>query len=792
MKSLMNLILLLLLSLSARGQTGGQVIIFGGCVTDINGQLIDYATILLQQNDQQQAGTITGKDGCFSIETRPGNYTLFIQCLGYDSIRTEVSLPLQNEPVYQLRPSAFALNEVVIKANTIQREADRFVMTVQPMSGKDGTELLIQAPGVWLTEDNISINGASGTKVYVNEREIKLSGEELIIYLRSLKSENIRRIEVIPIAGAEYEAGTRGGVIKITLRHQQIDGYQGNITAGGAFGNQYQRYLPSASMQLRIRKWIVNASGSGTFTPKEQGITESARKYNNAGMGFNSLSRNKMDNRYGTGRAGLIFEPDSLNSFGVEAEYIHSNQITRSNGNTLLQQPDQSVTSHAFFDQHNANTTISVTANYIRKTDNQGSLLKAIVDYDNKCATGNSDNRTSQQTAYGQQDSLYRYHSHGKYNIVTTDLSWLKVFKPTLKLNSGLKYTNTYMNSRSGYEALSAGNVWEEKIGFTEDIRYKERIFGAYSSLTFNYKSWDLTAGLRLEYTHTADLSADIRRDYTDLFPNANLSYSFDPLKRWMLIGQYGRSIERPAFYALNPNRVQDSDYSYSIGNPYLKPMYVNRFGATLVFNYRYILSIGSNLQHDLIRQYAKPDPADPNIFFITFENHYKENHWYIFASAPFQPFNWLTLNLDFTGVKQDIKMTKTARFENHYLAFINGNAAFTLPAGFSAEVQYNGMSRLYSGNCIVNPRHVVNLYLRKRLANNRLLITANVSNLFNKQFSYANLMSDYRSDIRDERGGTGRIFRLTLGWNFNGGGKIGKAKIEKSSGSERERLNEK
>ena len=95
MKSLMNLILLLLLSWSARGQTGGEVIIFGGCVTDINGQLIDYATILLQQNDQQQAGTITGKDGCFSIETRPGNYTLFIQCLGYDSIRTDVSLPLQ-------------------------------------------------------------------------------------------------------------------------------------------------------------------------------------------------------------------------------------------------------------------------------------------------------------------------------------------------------------------------------------------------------------------------------------------------------------------------------------------------------------------------------------------------------------------------------------------------------------------------------------------------------------------------------------------------------------------------
>ena len=48
----------------------------------------------------------------------------------------------------------------------------------------------------------ISINGSSGTKVFVDNREIKLTGEMLIGYLRSLKSDDIARVEVLPSGGS--------------------------------------------------------------------------------------------------------------------------------------------------------------------------------------------------------------------------------------------------------------------------------------------------------------------------------------------------------------------------------------------------------------------------------------------------------------------------------------------------------------------------------------------------------------------------------------------------------------
>ena len=97
--------------------------------------------------------------------------------------------------------STYALQEVVVRTSPVKRKADRFILSVPPAQNKDGVELLQQAPGVWLSDERISINGSSGTKVFVDNREIKLTGEMLIGYLRSLKSDDIARVEVLPMGG---------------------------------------------------------------------------------------------------------------------------------------------------------------------------------------------------------------------------------------------------------------------------------------------------------------------------------------------------------------------------------------------------------------------------------------------------------------------------------------------------------------------------------------------------------------------------------------------------------------
>ena len=74
---------------------------------------------------------------------------------------------------------------------------DRFVVDVAnaPAAiGKDGIELLERAPGVWVDDEKISINGKSGSKVYVNDRELRMEPAQLLTYLRSLRADDIQKI----------------------------------------------------------------------------------------------------------------------------------------------------------------------------------------------------------------------------------------------------------------------------------------------------------------------------------------------------------------------------------------------------------------------------------------------------------------------------------------------------------------------------------------------------------------------------------------------------------------------
>ncbi len=518
----------------------------------------------------------------------------------------------------------------------------------------------------------------------------------------------------------------------------------------------------------------------------------SVRQYPDNDNRFSSLSRFDTRSDYGTGHIGAIFEIDTVNSIGAEIEYVGQLSKGNSYSETELTKQEWLINSTGDYNQKDDYNTLSATANYLHKLDDKGSLLKWIVDYADKKSTGKNNYYVIQKTAGRDTDSTYRSNSDATYKIVTTDISMNKYFRKGMSLNTGLKYTHTFMDDNSCYEDLSADQQWSISPAYGYALKYKENIMGVYASFSTEINRWAFIAGLRGEYTRTANESDRIKRDYFDLFPSLSATYAFNNLKTWMLVGQYTRNIERPAFYTLNPNRLQTSDYSYNIGNPYLKPTYIHRFSTTLVYNYRYTLTIGGSLHRNLIREFCKVDVVDPDVSYITYENHDVENHWFVAASIPVQPVPWLNLAANFVGVRQDIRMTEKAAFAHHYLAFANATATFTLPKDITIEGQYSGTSRLYSGNSEVAPRHIVSLFARKKLAGNHFLITVSADNIFNRYNDFASHIEAYTSQSHFESGYLGRTFKATLTWNFNSGRKVKKPTIERGVNSERNRLNEK
>ena len=256
--------LIVILALAAANAFAARIYPAEGRVVDEQGQAVEYATVVLLKGSDQVAGMATDDTGRFVLKVPSGEYTLSVQYLGFDPVVRQVRVEENNDlGEIVMKSSTTRIEGVVVKAQLIRREADRFVVDVAnaPAAiGKDGIELLERAPGVWIDDEKISINGKSGSKVYVNDRELRMEPEQLLTYLRSLRAEEIQKIEVVPTTGADYDADSSGGIIRITLRKRRENGLDGSLSMRTTQNGRHHFYTPSGNINIHTGRLDLYAS----------------------------------------------------------------------------------------------------------------------------------------------------------------------------------------------------------------------------------------------------------------------------------------------------------------------------------------------------------------------------------------------------------------------------------------------------------------------------------------------------------------------------------------------------
>lgn len=787
MKPSILLSCMLLIAAAAQAQTTRYTL--QGRLTDASGT-VEYATAALLRDSLQTAGTTTDADGRFVIEAPAGVYTLDIRHLAYRPVKRTITLDKDTRlGDILLEPAAEQIGAVTVAARTIRREADRFVLEVHDtpaMAGRDGTELLEQAPGVWLDDEGVSVNGARGTKLFIDGRELQLPASEMADYLRTLSASDIARIEVIPQTGAEYSADTRGGAIRIHLRHRQHNGANGSVQIATSQSGALGSYTPSANASVRAGAWSVNASAAATFTARTEGRYDEKRIYRSPGQAFSAASTMDTRTDYGRGRLGVIRDFGTKHTVGLEAEYAGNSYRSPTLSQTDLSIDGKMLRTTGRYRQTGDEDTFSATFNYIWRIDTLGSQLRLIADYTHNAVTADNSYASTLTTQAIARDTLYRSGASSRRDIVTADAALEKRLPHGFLLRTGIKYTRNSTADRTDYAGL-VHDAWISKPEYGYALDYTEQIGALYAAFTADAGRWNVGAGLRGEYTRTT--GGSVGRSYFDLFPNASVSYAFNDLKTWMLVAQYARNIERPAFRYLDPGRIQYSDYSYRIGNPALRPTYQHRINLTAVWKYRYTLTVGGNLHRDLVREVCRTDADDPQITWIIPENHYAEDHWFVAVNAPLQPARWWNLTMNAVGVMQRIELTRGADTATHYLLFANATSGFTLPRGFYVELSYNGQSRLYSGTSEVAPRHIFSATAKKRFCRDRLTLSFAVRNLTDRGVGYASRTDAFRHLTSGSQAWQGRYFKVGLVWNFRTGHEFRTRKIETAADAERRRL---
>ena len=175
-----------------------------GTVKDSSNVAIEFANVVLtNQKNEIVKGTITNEYGIFSITVKEGRYKLSISFLGYKDWLKEISIDDGYDfGVVILEESKNNLDEVVIKGEKriIEKKVDRLIFNVSKSISIDGgnaIDALKYTPLLQVNDGELSLIGKSGLGVMVDNRIIKLSGDDLTDFLQSLPSENIDRIEVI-------------------------------------------------------------------------------------------------------------------------------------------------------------------------------------------------------------------------------------------------------------------------------------------------------------------------------------------------------------------------------------------------------------------------------------------------------------------------------------------------------------------------------------------------------------------------------------------------------------------
>ena len=129
----------------------------------------------------------------------------------------------ENDSINKIVETQIQEVEILAKKKLIERKVDRLVFNVEnsiSATGGDALDALKVTPGLKVQNDQISMIGKGNMLVLINDRPTQLTGDDLISYLKTLKSDEIKKIEVITNPPSKYTAEGNSGVLNIICKFQ--------------------------------------------------------------------------------------------------------------------------------------------------------------------------------------------------------------------------------------------------------------------------------------------------------------------------------------------------------------------------------------------------------------------------------------------------------------------------------------------------------------------------------------------------------------------------------------------
>lgn len=679
--------------------------------------------------------------------------------------------------VFFLYISSFAQKQDTLQLKTIEsvtiegkkkllleRKADRLIFNVEASvasQGMDGAETLANIPMLKVDENlgNISITGKSSVNVMVNGRMLNLSGTNLVNYLKTIRSENIAKIEVITTPPAKYEAQGNSGLINIILKKNPNLGWSGSVNTG-LNQRTYSGGNSTGTLNYQTEKLSLSLK-----TSYADGAKRSEENYSILGASQNySRSVRKDMWKELTPNLNLSYKLNKNSEIGIEYIFSHQKSGMDIVNETRNVDTDLSVEKLLTKTFHREKTpTHTLSAYYDLKLDSLGKKLSFAGNF----FKNNSDTDVNFSTLKLSDNSIQYVNTRSIVEPQVFSLQGdLELPFSFGTIETGLKF-NQFKNATD----LQYFNIINDQhipdFQRANLFEYKEENYAAYFSYAKSFgEHWETKAGLRYENTQaqsfTPSTNLENKYNYGQWFPSAFVSYKKE---KNVFSLSYSRRINRPSMSNLNPFRWYENPYSYSSGNPLLTPSYINNLELGYTYNSKFSASIYYLKLKNGFGQVALIDELSQ---IGTYLNYYNNNFYGFNASYTDKLFKFWETSLSLNGSLTDSKVfnIETETQNGHSISYsinntftINKNKTVFFFLNYSQDLPYKNVNSYFHNFSNLTSG------IKVSLMEKQLQINATVTNIFAQKYRgdiYFKDNSQHFNNYWD-----GRSFRLNVNYTL-------------------------
>ena len=624
------------MSLAAIISAHAQTTVKGVLVDQTLGEGEPYATVRIIKNGSEKpvVSFLTDVDGHFSHAVNgTGEHDVVFSSVGKEDLHKSIKLigsgTIDLGTLY-IKESATALQgvEVVAQKPLVKMEVDKMSYNVaEDDDAKASTvlDMLRKVPMVTVDgQDNISVNGSSSFKVYVDGKPNVMFSSNPSMIFKNMPAVAVKSIEVVTNPGAKYDAEGASGVLNIVLNKQTI--------GGGGSAADMNGYNGTLRGQVGTNGW-----GAGGFLSGQQGklsynanvmygltepkTTKVTGEMEQTGMAQTITNRSKTRIPFTMGSLSLGYDIDSVSTIGLSAQLTSMNMKNTGSTTTALAVGNSTTGTTPFaygndMTMKNRQTSFTGSLDYQRFFNAERTSWFSLAYQLNYSPTHN-ETRTDFDVVNGLpiditdrfSDSREKTTEHTFQTDYTTPLGTVVDGTATNTLNLGAKLMLRRATSDASYYLADVYNQ-----AMSMDYAHKNRIGAAYAEYEGKWGSIGAKAGLRYEHTwqdveYRLGNGQDFSTDYGNLVPSASFSYAFAPTTNLGLT--YNMRISRPGITYLNPYVDRSSPTALTYGNTDLDVEKTHN--VALVFNqYSTKLMMNLNLSHNFtdngIEQYTFDD----------------------------------------------------------------------------------------------------------------------------------------------------------------------------------------